>query len=182
MLARCRNSLGCEPDQLWHTLIVTKDHRWPRWETPPRRTRGSGTSHQAGDASRGVRTRRRACPRRLAARLSAPGSAASQYPVCSHTSRSVHLRHRRVVAHPPGRPGRQGNQIWMTRGRLSCSSPSLIFSRESLEAEREREHQHNQTEETHRPKDEQHNYRCDRVFYVTEWLLHLLSPLFLIGA
>jgi hypothetical protein len=59
---------------------------------------------------------------------------------------------------------------------------SLILTRGTLEAECEREHQHNQTEESNRPKDEQHNYRCDRVFYVTEWLLHLLSPLFLVGA
>jgi hypothetical protein len=52
----------------------------------------------------------------------------------------------------------------------------------SLEAECEREQQHNQAEETHHCKDEQRNYRCHRIFYMTEWLLHLLSPLFLIGA
>src|SRR5215213_11381345 len=144
--------------------------------------RGSETPHRAGGASRGGRTRRRACLRRLAARLSAPRSAASQYPVCSHTSRSGHLRHRRDVAHPPGKPGRQGNQIWMERWRLSCSSPSLILTRGTLAAECEREQQHNQAEETHHCKDEQHNYRCNRVFYVTEWLVHLLSPLFLLGA
>jgi hypothetical protein len=52
----------------------------------------------------------------------------------------------------------------------------------TLEAECEREQHQDQTEETHHPKDEQHNYRCNRVFYMTEWLLHLLSPLFLLGA
>ena len=70
----------------------------------------------------------------------------------------------------------------MPRMKLSCSNPSLILTTESLEAEREREPQHKQTEETHHPKDEQRNYRCDRVFYMTEWLLHLPSPLFLLGA
>jgi hypothetical protein len=45
----------------------------------------------------------------------------------------------------------------------------------TLEAECERQQQYDQTEETHHPKDEQRNYRCDRVFYVTEWLAHLLS-------
>ena len=54
--------------------------------------------------------------------------------------------------------------------------------RGTLEAECERESQHNQAEEAHHCKDEQHNHRCNRVFYVTEWLVHLLSPLFLIGA
>ena len=49
-----------------HTLIVTKDQGWPRWEVLPSRTKGSGTSHQASGASRGGRTRRCACPRRLA--------------------------------------------------------------------------------------------------------------------
>src|SRR5215207_8999064 len=158
-----------------HTLIVTKDQGWPRWEALPSRTRGSGTCHRAGGASRGDRIRRRACPRRLAARLSAPGSAASRYPVCSHTRRSGHLRHRRVAAHPPGKPGRQGDQIWMTRWRLSCSIPFLALIRGTLKAEREREHQHDQAEETHHPQYEQSNYRCDRVFYVTVWLAHLLS-------
>ena len=71
--------------------------------------------------------------------------------------------------------------MWMTR-RLSCSNRSLILTTGTLEAEREREPQHKQTEETHHPKDEQHNYRCDRVFYMTEWFLHLLSPLLVIGA
>jgi hypothetical protein len=52
----------------------------------------------------------------------------------------------------------------------------------ALEAERERQQQYDQTEETHHPNGEQRNYRCDRVFYMTEWLAHLLSPLFLIGA
>jgi hypothetical protein len=51
----------------------------------------------------------------------------------------------------------------------------------TLEAEREREQQHNQSEETHRPKDEQRNHRCNSIFYVTERLPHLLPPLFLIG-
>ena len=45
----------------------------------------------------------------------------------------------------------------------------------TLEAEREREPQHNRTEETRHPKDEQRNYRCDRVFCMTEWLVHLRS-------
>ena len=63
----------------------------------------------------------------------------------------------------------------MTRWRLSCSNPSLILTTGSLEAEREREPQHNQTEETNHPKDEQRNYRCNRVFYMTQWLVHLLS-------
>src|SRR5215218_1218678 len=164
-----------------HRLIVTKGRRQPRWEALPRRTRDSGTSHRAGGASRGGRSRRCACPRRLATQLSAQGSAASQYLVSTHTSRSGHLRRRRVVAHPPGRPGRQGNQIWMTKWRFSCSNPSLILTTGTLEAERERE-QHNQTEETHHCKDEQHNYRCNRAFYMMVRLLHLLSPLFLIGA
>ena len=53
--------------------------------------------------------------------------------------------------------------------------PSLNLTKGILEAEREREHQQDQAEETHRPKDEQHDYRCDRIFYVTEGLLHLLS-------
>jgi len=68
----------------------------------------------------------------------------------------------------------------MTR-RVSCSIPSLALTSGTLEAEREREHQHGQAEETHRPEYEQSNYRCDRVFYVTVWLAHLLSPLFSIG-
>jgi len=68
----------------------------------------------------------------------------------------------------------------MTR-RASCSIPSLALTSGTLEAEREREHQHGQAEETHRPEYEQSNYRCDRVFYVTVWLAHLLSPLFSIG-
>jgi hypothetical protein len=70
----------------------------------------------------------------------------------------------------------------MTRTKISCSNPSLILTTGTLEAERERQQQYDQTEETHHPKGEQRNYRCDRVFYVTEWLAHLLSPLFLIGA
>jgi hypothetical protein len=70
----------------------------------------------------------------------------------------------------------------MTRTKLSCSNPFLILTRGTLEAEREREQQHNKAEETHHPKGEQRNYRCDRVFYMTEWLAHLLSPLFVIGA
>ena len=37
----------------------------------------------------------------------------------------------------------------------------------NLEAEREHEPQHDQTEETHHPESEQRNYRCDRVLYVT---------------
>ena len=52
----------------------------------------------------------------------------------------------------------------------------------TLEAEREHEPQHKHPEETHHPNDEQRHYRCKRVVYVTEWSLHLLSPLFLIGA
>jgi hypothetical protein len=70
----------------------------------------------------------------------------------------------------------------MTRTKLSCSNPFLILTRGTLEAEGEREHQHDQTEEPHRPKDEQRNYRCNRVSYMMVWLPHLLSPLFLIGA
>jgi hypothetical protein len=70
----------------------------------------------------------------------------------------------------------------MERTKLSCSNPSLILTTGTLEAEREREHQHDQAAETHHPKGEQRNYRCERVFYVTEWLAHLLSPLFSIGA
>jgi hypothetical protein len=53
-------------------------------------------------------------------------------------------------------------------------SLSLILTGD-LEAEREREQQHNEAEETHRCEDEQRDYRCDRVSYVTKWLLHLLS-------
>ena len=63
----------------------------------------------------------------------------------------------------------------MTRWRLSCSIPSLALTRGTLEAEREREHQHDQAEETHHSQYEQSNYRCDRIFYVTVWLAHLLS-------
>jgi hypothetical protein len=103
-------------------------------------------------------------------------------PSCTHTSRSVHLRRRRGAANLLDRPGRQGDQTWMPKKRLSCSSPSLVLSREPLEAECERQHQHSQAEETHRPKDEQHNYRCDRIFYMTEWFVHLLPPLLLVGA
>jgi hypothetical protein len=52
----------------------------------------------------------------------------------------------------------------------------------NLKAEREREQQHDQAEDTHHAKDEQRNYRSNRVLYVTWWLAHLLSPLFLLGA
>jgi hypothetical protein len=69
----------------------------------------------------------------------------------------------------------------MPKKRLSLSCPFLKLTGGTLKAECEREHQHNQAEETHRPKDEQRYYRCDRVFYMTEWLAHLLSPLFLVG-
>jgi hypothetical protein len=61
-------------------------------------------------------------------------------------------------------------------------SLSLILTPGTLEAEREREHQHDQAEETHHPTGEQRNYRSERVLFVTEWLAHLLSPLFSIGA
>jgi hypothetical protein len=70
----------------------------------------------------------------------------------------------------------------MTRWRLSCPTPSLILTTGTLEAQCEREHKHNKAEETHHSYGEQRNYRCDRIFYVTEWLVHLLSPLLLIGA
>ena len=64
---------------------------------------------------------------------------------------------------------------------LKFESLSLILTG-NLEAEREREQQHDKAEETYHPKGEQRDYRCERVSYVTGWLLHLLSPLFSIGA
>ena len=47
-----------------------------------------------------------------------------------------------------------------------------------LKAECEREHQHEEAQETQPRPDEQRDHRCDRIFYVATWLVHLLSPLF----
>jgi hypothetical protein len=92
----------------------------------------------------------------------------------------------------PSPPKGCSSPTWQTghtrKSDLDAKEESLMFKslsrshRGTLEAECERESQHNQAEEAHHCKDEQRSYRCNRVFYVTEWLVHLLSPLFLIGA
>jgi len=46
----------------------------------------------------------------------------------------------------------------MPKRRLSLSCPFLNLTSGTLKAECEREYQHNQAEETHRPKDEQRDY------------------------
>jgi hypothetical protein len=93
--------------------------------------------------------------------------------VCTHTSFNGHSHRRRCIARQHGRPGRQGDQV--SKPRLSFPYPFLELTSKALKAEREREHQRNETQETHCPKDEQSYYRCDRIFYMAEWLSHLLS-------
>jgi hypothetical protein len=67
----------------------------------------------------------------------------------------------------------------MATRRLSlCILLSKVRNGWVLEAEGEHEHQREQAKEAQRRAGEQREHRCDRVFYMAEWLAHLLSPLF----
>ena len=47
----------------------------------------------------------------------------------------------------------------------------------ALEAEGEHKQHHEQAQETQRRAYEQRDYRCDWIYYVATWMVHLRSPI-----
>src|SRR5215210_5993160 len=161
-LARYRNSLGCEPDHRSHI---------DRYKGPEMASMGSTSAPHEGQWNIPLGKRRiSGCPHSQVCLPKASGNAIICSRVSSIAAPKMHP-HRLQLARSPAKGC--SSPTWQTgqtrKSDLEAKEETFTFVSSSqyhkgtLEAECEREHQHGQTEETHPPKHEQHNYRCDRI-------------------